>query len=344
VARRVAAEARRCTAPDRPRDTAAVKRVLSIAGSDSGAGAGVQADLKALARCGVYGMTAITAVTAQNTLGVVAVHQVPPALVRAQIEAVVSDIGVDAVKVGMLGDRETVRVVAATLRELAPAVPVVLDPVLVSSSGTELLASDARAALVAELFPLASVVTPNLAEARMLAGSAARSGTGGPGGGDGGDGGDGDGDDGAGGGGRGGGDRDGGGGGDGDGGGRGGDGGGDLELARAVLALGPAAVVLTGGHREVAADLYCDREQAVEIAWERSGSAASHGSGCTHSAALAAGLALGRSPLEAARFAAALAAAAVAGGLEELGGGPGPVDALAGAEGGAGSAGSLLRP
>src|SRR6201987_4272433 len=111
---------------------AQIPRVLSIAGSDSGGGAGIQADLKAFAACGVHGMTAITAITAQNTVGVEAVHGVPPELIIAQVRAVVSYIGVDAVKIGMLGDLKTIEAVAKALALLAPEAPVVLDPVLVS--------------------------------------------------------------------------------------------------------------------------------------------------------------------------------------------------------------------
>ncbi|HUB75779.1 MAG TPA: bifunctional hydroxymethylpyrimidine kinase/phosphomethylpyrimidine kinase, partial [Solirubrobacteraceae bacterium] len=188
-----------------------MKRVLTIAGSDSGGGAGIQGDLKALARCGVYAMTAVTAVTAQNTLGVAAVHQVPAAIVRAQIDAVLGDIGADAIKIGMLGDAETVRTVADRLA--AVSVPIVLDPLLVASSGEELLAGDARELLVELLVPLAAVVTPNLPEARALAGAP-----------------DGDGE----------------------------------SLARAVLALGAGAVVLTGGHRGAPVDLFCDARSSVE--------------------------------------------------------------------------------
>jgi hydroxymethylpyrimidine/phosphomethylpyrimidine kinase len=143
--------------------------VLTIAGSDSGGGAGVQADLKAFARCGVYGACAITVVTAQDTRGVLAVHELPASVVRAQIEAVIGDIGVDAVKIGMLGSVASVGVVADCLRELLdPAIAIVVDPVLIASTGAPLLADAAVAVLIAELLPLASVVTPNLPEAQAL--------------------------------------------------------------------------------------------------------------------------------------------------------------------------------
>lgn len=147
--------------------------VLSIAGSDSGGGAGIQADLKAFARCGVHGMTAITAITAQNTVGVQAIEPISPAIIRAQVEAVVSDIGVSAVKVGMLGDVATIEAVAAALdliRERSP-VPVVVDPVMVSESGAQLLAPEAKALIAAEILPRCSVVTPNIPEARSLTGA-----------------------------------------------------------------------------------------------------------------------------------------------------------------------------
>ncbi|MDE2147310.1 MAG: bifunctional hydroxymethylpyrimidine kinase/phosphomethylpyrimidine kinase [Burkholderiales bacterium] len=145
-------------------------RVLAIAGSDSGGGAGLQADLKTCAALGCYGMTAVTAVTAQNTRGVSAVQGLPPALVAAQIEAVAQDIGLDAIKIGMLLSADIVRAVAACLRAMTPRPPVVLDPVMVATSGDRLMAPDAVAVLVRELFPLATVVTPNLDEAALLLG------------------------------------------------------------------------------------------------------------------------------------------------------------------------------
>lgn len=144
-------------------------RVLSIAGSDSGGGAGIQADLKTFSALGCYGMTAISAITAQNTQGVRAIHGVPPEVLQAQIEAVVEDIGVDAVKIGMLHSPEVVRVVADAIRRYQ--LPhVVLDPVMVATSGDRLIASETVQVLVRELFPLAQVVTPNLDEAALLLG------------------------------------------------------------------------------------------------------------------------------------------------------------------------------
>jgi hydroxymethylpyrimidine/phosphomethylpyrimidine kinase len=144
-------------------------RVLSIAGSDSGGGAGIQADLKTIAALGCYGMTAITAITAQNTVGVVAVDGIAPGMVLAQIQAVVEDIGVDAVKIGMLHSPALVEVVAQAIDRFA-LTRVVLDPVMVATSGDRLLEPEAVRLLVAELFPRALVVTPNLDEAALLLG------------------------------------------------------------------------------------------------------------------------------------------------------------------------------
>src|SRR5262249_19274601 len=145
-----------------------VPRCLTIAGSDSGGGAGIQADLKAFAAAGCFGMSAIVALTAQNTVGVTDVHEAPPDFVRAQLEAVFSDIGVDAAKTGMLFSREAIETVADFLA-LHP-VPLVVDPVMLASSGARLLQDDAVVTLVERLFPLATVVTPNLGEAEVLAG------------------------------------------------------------------------------------------------------------------------------------------------------------------------------
>jgi hydroxymethylpyrimidine/phosphomethylpyrimidine kinase len=146
---------------------------LSIAGSDSGGGAGIQADLKAFAAAGVHGTTAITAITAQNTVAVEAVEAVSPSMVVAQVRAVVEDLGVDAVKVGMLGSAVTTRAVADALDLLPVGTPVVVDPVMVAESGARLLEAEAQLALVALILPQATVVTPNLPEARVLAGDAA---------------------------------------------------------------------------------------------------------------------------------------------------------------------------
>lgn len=252
--------------------------VLSIAGSDSGGGAGIQADLKAFAACGVHGMTAITAITAQSTVAVEAVGAVDPELIVAQVRAVQRDIGVDAVKIGMLGTVATIAAVGRALDLLDAGTPIVLDPVMVSESGAELLAPAARATLVEQLLPRATVITPNLPEARTITGHAEHDAP---------------------------------------------------ALARALHALGPRCVVVTGGHREQAVDVFFDGDTLVEIAGERFPDGAAHGSGCTHSSTLAAHLAHGFTPLEAARAAKARAAAAVRDGLREIGHGPGPVDMLA---------------
>jgi hydroxymethylpyrimidine/phosphomethylpyrimidine kinase len=259
---------------------------LTIAGSDSGGGAGIQADLKAFARCGVHGTSAITAITAQNTVGVTAIHPIPPEIVLAQVRAVIADIGVDAVKVGMLGTAPLTLAVARALDELPAGTPVVVDPVMVAESGARLLDPAAQRTLVEEILPRTTVLTPNLPEARVLAGEV-------PGAAD-----------------------------------------EDEEaeaLVRALLMLGPRIVVLTGGHRARAADLFLDSTDdgsVVSIEGERHPDGAAHGSGCTHSSVLAAQLALGHSPLEAARTARALAGEAVANGLRDIGAGAGPVDVL----------------
>jgi hydroxymethylpyrimidine/phosphomethylpyrimidine kinase len=148
-------------------------RVLTIAGSDSGGGAGIQADLKTFAALGCYGMSAVTALTAQNTLGVAAIHPVPADFAAAQIEAVLADIGADAVKIGMLYSAELIAAVAGELRR-HKARHVVLDPVMVAQSGDRLLKADAVKALTEELMPLAEVLTPNIPEAEALIGSEIR--------------------------------------------------------------------------------------------------------------------------------------------------------------------------
>ena len=150
-----------------------VARALTIAGSDSGGGAGIQADLKTFTVLGVYGMTAVTALTAQNSCGVTGIQAVPAAFVRAQIDAVVTDIGVDATKTGMLVSAEIITAVAQAVRDHAIA-PLVVDPVMIAQSGAALLEPTARAALLAELLPLATLVTPNVPEAEALTGMAIR--------------------------------------------------------------------------------------------------------------------------------------------------------------------------
>lgn len=142
-------------------------RVLTIAGSDSGGGAGIQADLKTFQATGSYGMSVITAITAQNTLGVRAIHPIPVEMIQAQLAAVLDDIGTDAVKIGMLHSAEVIEAVAAALAEYDD-VPVVLDPVMVATSGDRLIQDDAVATMKEKLFPVASVITPNLPETEVL--------------------------------------------------------------------------------------------------------------------------------------------------------------------------------
>jgi hydroxymethylpyrimidine/phosphomethylpyrimidine kinase len=250
----------------------------------------------------VHGTSAITAITAQNTREVRAIHPVPPEMVLAQVRAVLADIRVDAVKVGMLAGAEIAHAVAQALDELPAGTPVVVDPVMVAESGARLLAPDGQRALIEEILPRASVLTPNLPEARVLAGAPRPA--------------------------------------EGAGGGEGAAGAERSaeeeeaeahELARALLALGPRVVVLTGGHRARAVDLFLDSAgdgSPVSIDGERHPDGAAHGSGCTHSSVLAAQLALGRTPLEAARTARTLAGEAVARGLRDIGAGAGPVDVL----------------
>jgi hydroxymethylpyrimidine/phosphomethylpyrimidine kinase len=247
---------------------------LTIAGSDSGGGAGIQADLKAFAAVGCFGTSAIVALTAQNTLGVTAVQELPPEFVAAELEAVFSDIGVDAAKTGMLFSRELIDTVADFL--CVHRVPLVVDPVMVASSGAKLLQDDAVEALVDRLFPLATVVTPNLMEAQVLAGSGTR-----------------------------------------------------RELAERIHELGAPAVIVTGGHGDEPVDHLFDGQRHVEIEVERHDVAATHGAGCTHSAALAANLAKGLSLVKAAEDAARAASEAVRNGLVEIGAGEGPVNVLA---------------
>ena len=251
-----------------------VARVLSIASSDSGGGAGIQADLRAIAACGGYGSTALVALTAQNTREVTAVHEAPAGFVAQQLRAVIDDIGADAVKTGMLHSREIIETVAGFLD--GRALPLVVDPVMVASSGARLLREDAVDAMVSLLFPLATVVTPNLMEAQALAGGEGTR----------------------------------------------------HQLAERLHGMGAAAVVVTGGHGAEPIDHLFDGTRHVEIPVSRHAVAATHGAGCTHSAALATLLAQGWPLEEAAREAAKIAAAAVARGLTDIGDGDGPVDVL----------------
>jgi hydroxymethylpyrimidine/phosphomethylpyrimidine kinase len=261
-------------------NSAHVPAVLSIAGSDSGGGAGIQADLKAFARVGVHGMTAITAITAQNTVGVEAVEPVSGEMLIAQIAAVAEDIGIDAVKVGMVGSAEVIEgVVAALALIVKNDPPVVVDPVMVSESGAVLLDPDAQETLRVRLLPMATVVTPNIPEARALTGLGEEAN--------------------------------------------------QARLAWALVEMGARNAVVTGGHSEGVVDVFYDGSDVIEIPGERHPDGAAHGSGCTHSSALAAFIALGHSPLEAAERARAVTSEAVRDGLRGIGAGPGPVDVFA---------------
>ncbi len=249
---------------------------LTIAGSDSGAGAGIQADLKTFAALGVYGTSAITAVTAQNTQDVRRVFELPPDLVAAQIDAVASDIGVDATKTGMLASAALVVAVAGKIRELGLR-PLVVDPVMVAKSGDRLLSEDATEAVRTLLVPLATVLTPNLPEAEALLGHPLPTWD-------------------------------------------------DVrEGAKELVAMGAQAVVMKGGHREgPAIDLLYDGQEFREYTAVRVVTSSTHGTGCTFSAAIAAGLAKGE-PL---RGAVAMAKAYVTKALQSaypIGHGHGPL-------------------
>jgi hydroxymethylpyrimidine/phosphomethylpyrimidine kinase len=224
-----------------------MKRALTIAGSDSGGGAGIQADLKTFAAHGVFGTSAVTALTAQNTLGVQGVLEISADFVGRQIDSIARDIGSDAVKVGMLSNAEIIEVVAAKIAEYS-LLPLVLDPVMVAKGGDSLLRDDAKEALIRILLPAATIVTPNLPEAEVLCGFAISGIE-------------------------------------------------DMHRAsRAILGLGPKAVVIKGGHladRHQSVDVFYDGKDFLEFAAVRVNSENTHGTGCTFSSAIAASLALG---------------------------------------------------
>jgi hydroxymethylpyrimidine/phosphomethylpyrimidine kinase len=245
-----------------------IPKALTIAGSDSGGGAGIQADLKTFSAFRVFGMSVLTALTAQNSIGVHGVHEVPPAFVVAQIDAVLDDFGADAVKIGMLSTAEIAAAVAERLRAHR-ARPIVLDPVMIAKSGDALLQPDARAALVREVLPLAEVVTPNLHEAAALAELPVA----------------------------------------------------DLEAmeaaARRIHALGPRAVLVKGGHlKDTATDILWDGATLIRFPAPRLDSTSTHGTGCTLSAAIAAGLARGDVLAAAVRRAKAYVTAAIREGFQ----------------------------
>lgn len=266
-----------------PKDSApaaAPPIALTIAGSDSSGGAGIQADLKTFSALGVYGASVITALTAQNTRGVTAIHDVPDAFIAAQIDAVFDDLDVAAVKIGMLSRPGAIGAVAAGLARHARC-PVVLDPVMVAASGARLLAAEAVASLIAELLPLADLVTPNLPEAAALLGGPIAA-----------------------------------------------DEAGMAAQGEALLSLGAKAVLVKGGHGggSESVDILATPAGIVRLAAPRLATANTHGTGCTLSSAIAAGLARGRDLPEAVAQAKAYISGAIAAadGLR-IGAGHGPV-------------------
>lgn len=254
---------------------------LTIAGSDSSGGAGIQADLKTFAVLGVYGASVVTALTAQNTHGVSAIHAIPAEFVAKQMEAVFSDLDVSAVKIGMLAQRDVIEAVAEGL-DRYPGAPIVVDPVMVATSGDVLLEPEAEAALTSRMIPRATLVTPNMPEAaRLLGTTEARN---------------------------------------------------EDELcsqAERLMQLGPKAVLLKGGHRHTdeAVDILFDGSDLVTLRASRIDTAHTHGTGCTLSAAIAAGLAQGRPLIESIREAKWFVSAAIRAGMElRVGKGRGPLD------------------
>jgi hydroxymethylpyrimidine/phosphomethylpyrimidine kinase len=261
-----------------------MKTALTIAGSDSGGGAGIQADLKTFAAHGVFGTSAITALTAQNTLGVQGVFELPADFVGRQIDSVASDIGADAVKIGMLSNAAIIAVVAAKIAEHALG-PVVLDPVMVAKGGDALLRDDAKDSLIRILLPRATIVTPNIPEAEALCGFAIAGLDG------------------------------------------------MRQAARAILALGPKAVIVKGGHLsagEKCVDIFFDGRDFVELPSERIASKNTHGTGCSFSSAIAAALALGLPLGEAVRSAKAYITRIIAASVDlGIGHGHGPMNHMA---------------
>ena len=222
-------------------------QALTIAGSDSGGGAGIQADLKTFSALGVYGASVLTAVTAQNTRAVTGVEMISPKMIRAQMAAVFDDLAINVVKVGMLGDPETINTVAEGLASCAA--PVVLDPVMVAKSGDALLSAEAVATLRDRMLPLAHVLTPNLPEAARLLETQEAT-----------------------------------------------DEASMLEQGRALLSAGPGSVLMKGGHGtgETCVDLLITEAETLRLSAPRQHTANTHGTGCTLSAAIAAGLARGQ--------------------------------------------------
>jgi hydroxymethylpyrimidine/phosphomethylpyrimidine kinase len=258
-------------------------RVLVIAGSDSGGGAGIQADLKTVMALGGYATTAITAVTAQNTRGVYGIHAVPPGFVCDQIACVLDDIGADAIKIGMLGDAALIAAVADVLASRAAGVPLVLDPVMVAKGGASLLPPPAVAALIELLLPMAALLTPNLPEAAALTGHPIAHAADMP------------------------------------------------AAARALQAMGPAAVLLKGGHLpgDDLLDVLVEGDDLTEFPSRRIPSCHTHGTGCTLASAVATGIAQ-RMPLAAAVARARAYVRDAIAAAPGLGHGHSPLDHLAG--------------
>lgn len=256
-----------------------MKTALTIAGSDSGGGAGIQADLKTFCAFGVYGMSVLTSITAQNTQGVLGIHDLPGEFVALQLEAVLTDIGADAAKTGMLSNAEIIAAVCAKIKEHR-VTKLVVDPVMVAKSGHPLLREDARETLTTSLLPLATLVTPNLPEAEVLSGQHIATI-------------------------------------------------GEMKkAAERIFALGPRYVLIKGGHMSAGAlDILYDGQTFAEFRSRRIDTQHTHGTGCTLSAAIAAGLAKGRSVTDSVAAAKEYITRAIEGGLP-LGSGHGPVNHL----------------
>lgn len=256
-----------------------IPRVLTIAGSDSGGGAGIQADLKTFTALKVFGMSAITSVTAQNTNTILGISDLPAEFVGLQIDAVVNDLGVDAVKIGMLSNIEIIETVAEKINQYSLK-QIVLDPVMVTSSGDPLLRLDAQATLIKQLFPLTTVLTPNIPESEVLTGLGVKS----------------------------------------------------IEemkkAAQRIKALGPEYVLLKGGHLDKssdAVDILYDGVEFFEFPSKRIDTKNTHGTGCTYSAAICAGLAKGLSIIDAVKEAKEYVTLAIQNSFE-LGKGYGPLN------------------
>ena len=257
-----------------------MKIALTIAGSDSGGGAGIQADLKTFSALGVYGMSVLTSITAQNTLGVQGIHDLPPDFVGLQIDSVMQDIGADAVKIGMLSNAQIIKIVNKKIKEYQVK-NLVIDPVMVAKGGDRLLREDAIEALKEDLIPLAMVVTPNLSEAEVLTGLKIKNID-------------------------------------------------DMkEAARKIYKLGPKNVLIKGGHllSNQAVDLLYNGESFKEFSSERINTKNTHGTGCTLSSAIAAGLAQEREVEEAVEIAKRYITLAIKNSLA-IGHGHGPLNHL----------------